>query len=53
MKKIKFYIGIGLVTCDREEIFEFPDDVTYGEIDEALKEWVWNYLDVGYEELED
>ena len=36
-----------------EEIFEFDDDVTDKEIDEAFTEWVFEFLDSGYSEVKE
>lgn len=53
MKNIKFAMETDLVGCGSEEIFEFDDDVTDEEIEEELKDWVWNQIDAWYEEVED
>ena len=49
-----FKASIGYVGCDREEVveLEYADDLTSEQIDaiveEAWKEWVWNYIDGTY-----
>ena len=52
MKKIKFAMQMDLVKCEREEVFEFEDDVTDEELEEELKEWAWNWMDIWYEEVD-
>jgi hypothetical protein len=60
MKKIKvsFDLGIGYVGAKHkhEEVFEFEDNMTQEEIEEELenywKEWIWNYIDGGWEIIE-
>lgn len=39
IEKVKFYLGTGFAGCEREEIFEYDDDVTEGEIDEDFECW--------------
>ena len=52
MKKIRFYLNSGYVGAQREEIFEFEDDVTMDEIQEAFDTWLTNF-DMGWLEVED
>jgi len=50
MKKVRAFVGVGLVGCTREEEFEFEDDTTDEEIEEEIKEWIWTYVDYGWNE---
>ena len=50
MKKVRAFVGVGLVGCIREEEFEFEDDTTDEEIEEEIKEWIWTYVDYGWNE---
>ena len=45
MKKIKF-----TVYADKEEVFEFKDDVTEKEIEDVLEKWIDNNVECGWEE---
>lgn len=45
MRKIKFYLGIGIPGAHQEEIIEFEDDVTDEEIKRSFIEWRENLLD--------
>ena len=51
MRRFKFYLGIGYANAAHEEIVEVPDDYTDEDIDEMFNGWMWNYIDVGYEEI--
>lgn len=53
MKKIKFYLSIGLADARQEEEVEFPDDTTEQEINEFLEEWAADFIDMGYRELDE
>lgn len=53
MKKVEFYLGIGYVGADYKEILEFEDDTTDEEIEECFKDWSDNYIDRGWNVLED
>jgi len=44
MRRIHFHIGTGYAGADYDEIFEFEDDVTDKEIDEAFREWESNCI---------
>lgn len=52
MRKIKFFFSNGTQT-KQEDIFEYNDDVTSEEIDRDLKDWVNNYIDYGWYDLEE
>jgi hypothetical protein len=57
MKKVrvKFTLGVGFPGAEhKDEInFEFDEDATQEkieeEIEECWKEWMWNYIDGGWE----
>lgn len=51
MKKIKFAIGIGLVGCTQERVYEYPDNVTEEQLEDDFKDWVYDHLDAWYEEV--
>ena len=54
MKRVKATVGFSeYCGVAHEEVFEFDDDVTIKEIDEAIWDWAAEYLDVDYEVLED
>ena len=53
MKKVEFYLGIGYVGSDYKDILEFEDDTTDEEIEECFKDWADNYIDCGWNVLED
>jgi hypothetical protein len=48
MKRIHFSLSIGYPTAKHEDVFEFEDDITDAELDEAYQEWCQNYLDGGW-----
>lgn len=48
MKRIHFHLGTGINGADHDEIVEFEDDATDKEIDDALHDWMANYLDAGW-----
>ena len=56
---IKVYLTIGLVGCDREEVIEIDDEELEGldeetrrkVFEEYLKDWAYNYIEYGYEEV--
>lgn len=41
----------GYVGTEREDIFEFDDDVSEGEVNEAWKNWVWELIDGSYHKI--
>lgn len=48
--KIRFVVGIA--GCEREEVVEFDDELTYEEIEEYFKKWVWNAVYTSFEILD-
>jgi len=51
MRKIKFYVGTTMVGSKVTHIQEFDDDITNEEIEEFLKEWVWENINADFEEI--
>lgn len=47
--KVKFSVGVGYGS--RDEIVELDDNLTEDEIYRELDEWMYEYLDSGYEIL--
>lgn len=48
MRKVKFYLGIGLVGCNHTEVMEFDDNTTEEEIEECYEEWKDEKLDCSW-----
>jgi hypothetical protein len=48
MRKIRFYLGIGISNAAQEEVVEFEDDTTDDEIEDAFQEWKSNYIDANW-----
>lgn len=53
MRKYKFVLETGYVGCAQEEIFEFPENITDEQLEEELKDWVWNIISASYMEDEE
>ena len=51
MKKFKFYVDTGFVGSQREDTFEFDDDVTEEEINETFEGWVWETINAEWSEV--
>lgn len=51
--KVKFTLGIGFSGARQEEEAELDDNLTEDEIYAELDEWTYQYIDAGYEILED
>jgi len=49
---VRFTLSIG-IGQRQEEKMEFPDETTDEELDQAWQEWSSNYIDGGYQKLED
>lgn len=49
MIKVKAYANYGFAGCDMEFEEEFPDDVTDQEIEETMKDLVYQQVDWRYE----
>lgn len=50
MIKIKAFVSMGLVGCKREEIIEVEND---DDIDEAVREWMFNEIEWSWEKVEE
>lgn len=50
---VKFTVGVGYSGCNREEELELPDHFTEEDIEKELNEWMFEYIDSGYEILEE
>lgn len=51
--KVEFYLGIGYPSANHRTVVNLPDDYTDEDITQSLEDWVGNYLDMGYNILED
>lgn len=51
MKKIKFNLNVG--GYEHECIIEYDDDASEEEIETDFRDWQSNYLDSGWEEIEE
>ena len=49
MKKVKWFISLGLVGCIIEDEFEVEDDTTEEEIEELAGEVAFSVIDWGWE----
>lgn len=46
MIRVKVSLSMGFDGCHHEDVLEFEDGTTQKEIDEAVNEWGWNYIDL-------
>lgn len=53
MRNIKWSLHTGYAGCTHTGEIEVEDDATEEEIDEAVREDAWNYLDLFWEESEE
>lgn len=51
--KVKFTLGIGYSGANREEEVDLPDDLTEDQIHQELLAWSDDYIDVGFDIIED
>lgn len=51
--KVKFTLGIGYSGANREEEVEIPDDWTEDQIHQELLAWSDDYIDVGFDIIEE
>lgn len=51
--KIKASCGFGFAGAHREEVLELPDDYDDQEIDDEVWAWASNYLDYGWEAIDE
>jgi hypothetical protein len=52
VKRIRFFLDVGMQGAKQEEIVEFDDDATDEEIKEAFTDWMSNF-DSGWHEVDD
>lgn len=52
MKKVKVWINTGFAGAKHQDVFEFDDDATDDEIDEEVKDWLFNKIEYGWVELD-
>ena len=52
MRTVKFHIGIGLANASQEETFEYPDETPDEDIDDDLQDWMCNYIDAGWHDVD-
>lgn len=50
MKTIEMKLSIGYPTATHEDEIQVEDDATAEKIDEEVKQWAWNYIDISWEE---
>lgn len=48
MRKVKWHLSVGLVGCSQEGEFEIEDDCSDEEIEEAVKDEVFQKLEWGW-----
>lgn len=51
--KVKAYVTMGLVGCKREEILDLDDDLSDEDIDESVKEWMFNVIEWSWKKQEE
>lgn len=51
--KVEFYLGISFVGAEHVEEVELPDDYTEQDIQEELNDWVNNWLDCGWQIIDE
>lgn len=56
MKKIKVHLGIGYAGACHDDVLKIDDEefatMTPDDIDEYVREWAYNYIDIGYKVLD-
>lgn len=50
--KVKVYVSMNLVGCERKDTIEFPDDASEDEIEEEVREWMFEQIEWGWEKPE-
>ena len=53
MKKYRVWLNTGFAGVNNEDVIEIDDDATPEEIDEQCRDYAFNDIDWGYEEIED
>ena len=51
--KVKFYLGIGYANAEHIEEVELPDDYTEQDIQEEFDDWVNNWIDSGWQIIDE
>ena len=46
---IRAHVEMNLVGCRKEDEIEVPDDVDEDEIEEIVKDWLWDQVSFGWE----
>jgi len=52
MMKVKVYLTIGFPSASYEDVLEFDEGVSEGDIDQEVQEWAFNYIEYGWEKEE-
>lgn len=50
--KVKAFLNVGYPAASREEVFEIDDGATDEEIEEEVKQWVFDHIDWYWEKGE-
>lgn len=50
--RVKAYVNTGFVGCRHEEVLEFEDDATDEEIEEWVREWMYDRIEWGWSKEE-
>lgn len=51
--KVRFSLSIGLSNAEQWDEVEFEDNATDEEIENAYTEWTYNYIDGGWEKIDE
>lgn len=51
--KIKVSLGIGFHNANQEDVIEVDDDLTDDEIEAEVQAWADNFIDIGWERVEE
>lgn len=51
--KIRMHLTIGYAVGNHETIEEVDDDISEDELDDMVSEWAHNYIEFGWQKLED
>jgi hypothetical protein len=53
MRKIKFYYSPGYADCEETALVEYDDNVSYEEIENDFRVWVWEKIDASWSDVEE
>lgn len=53
MIKVGASLSIGFPTAEHSDTFEFEDGTTDEEIEAAVQEWSWNYIELFWKKVEE